>query len=147
MKSTKAKQQHEKIQLASREKNWEVIKETAAQNEKYEAFRERISKVATAIRSEAIGRETVVIQRVKKKKSQEGNTIQISMNNQEDHDGSRADQMTYTLNKEDHGIPEERPRLRRKSILPQDIEVINALERHRSLEDVQHQADDDSPPH
>lgn len=76
-------------------------------------------KVKEEIRSQELGREVTKVTHAKPEAREE--EPKPIINNQENDSASR---------------------LRRKSILPQDIEVIHALERHRSLEDVQHQADD-----
>lgn len=132
MKATKAKQQHEKIQLTTRETNWKMIEQEAEKNAKYPLFAERLGLVADSIRCQHIGSEsTLKIAPAADQRQEEAASVPKTINNQE---------ATQT--------GDNRSRLRRKSILPQDIEVIHALERHRSLEDMVHQADngDSAPP-
>lgn len=122
MKSTKAKQQHEKIQMASRTKNWSLIDEAALKNENFKLFENKLLKVAEQIRSQELGREVPKVVHAKQEAKDDELIVQKPIINNTENESSS--------------------RLRRKSILPQDIEVIHALERHRSLEDVHHQADD-----
>lgn len=120
MKATKAKQQHEKIQLSTRDSNWKMVEGKAEASEHYLLFEERLESVAKEIYSQAMGREAIL------------RTLPKSNEQQDDQPAPKNINQEEIITQ-----PGDRARLRRKSILPQDIEVIHALERHRSLEDVQ----------
>lgn len=128
MKSTKAKQQHEKIQMSTRESKWKSIEEAAKKNEKYSIFQDRLDLVADTIHSQIVGREGANKVAPTKESTQENQPSQKTITN-------------ISQGEEESTAPADRGRMRRKSILPQDIEVIHALERHRSLEDVQNAGD------
>lgn len=123
MKSTKAKQQEEKHKNATRESNWKMISEAALKNDKFPLFLRRIQSANEQVRNQQIGLEGIKGPIKQKPKDVDSGHSKDINQIEEPVQGS------------------DRARLRRKSILPQDIEVINALERHRSLEDVSQQAD------
>eukprot|EP01137_Pigoraptor_chileana_P027824 Opistho-2@10889 len=123
----KAERQKEKKRLREREELWTRIEELARKNPSVGGLGNGLFTGAGGVVQSADG------QKVEAKANRHDSVIEGDMDSIKNIDPKFAANVDPS---------KFNPRLRRKSVLPQDMEVVTALDKHQSLEDVLGRVDD-----